>query len=281
MLCFFFWHLSNQKSLRADESSASSSMTMGGMINNMKPQALQASQISNTMSSRGNNIIAGSHSGLEPLTDSTKNAENDEAEFIDKLSSGQVKTRRPTGFNLRRGASAQAIVEDPQHKEVYCKRRTTIYASTEMGLKQEYKAPFSTDVCGTFSCHGIAPAEEEEPDDMLRMVIGNTSVDKAKVYQKVNQDRGCVVYPFNSNPNEALFLVLDGHGDQGDRVSEFVMTEVEMNALDHMMKVIFIGIYMLFYIDLRLSVYSKRILKLCKKSPWLLLLMLSLRQKRV
>jgi len=188
---------------------------------------MQASQITKAPSARGvNDIITGSSHDPHLAVNSDKESEGEEADFIGKLSAGQVKTKRPTGFNLRRGASAQSIVEDPENKEVFSKRRTTIYASTEMGLQQTYKAPFSTDVCGTFSCHGIAPAEDEEPDDMLRMMMGSSSGKDKAVYQKVNQDRGCVVYPFNSSPDEALFLVLDGHGDQGDRVSEFVMTEV-------------------------------------------------------
>ncbi|KAJ1393681.1 phosphatase 2C-like domain-containing protein, partial [Ochromonadaceae sp. CCMP2298] len=43
---------------------------------------------------------------------------------------------------------------------------------------------------------------------------------------KINQDRGCVVYPYNGKKDEALFIVLDGHGDQGDLISEFVMRQI-------------------------------------------------------
>jgi protein phosphatase PTC2/3 len=48
---------------------------------------------------------------------------------------------------------------------------------------------------------------------------------------KTNQDRGCVVYPFNTDHKDALFMVLDGHGEQGDRVSEFTMRSV-VNQLE-------------------------------------------------
>ena len=44
--------------------------------------------------------------------------------------------------------------------------------------------------------------------------------------QKINQDRACVVYPYNSSTREAMFMVLDGHGEQGDKVSEFAMRQV-------------------------------------------------------
>lgn len=46
------------------------------------------------------------------------------------------------------------------------------------------------------------------------------------MHDKINQDRGCVVYPYRSSDEEALFMVLDGHGEQGDRISEFVMRQV-------------------------------------------------------
>jgi hypothetical protein len=65
--------------------------------------------------------------------------------------------------------------------------------------------------CGDRSV-GIEPAEDENGEDA--------------VHDKINQDRGCVVYPYRASDKESLFLVLDGHGEQGDRVSEFVMRQV-------------------------------------------------------
>ena len=35
-----------------------------------------------------------------------------------------------------------------------------------------------------------------------------------------------MVHPFKNSNNDALFMVLDGHGGEGDRVSEFVMRQV-------------------------------------------------------
>jgi hypothetical protein len=43
--------------------------------------------------------------------------------------------------------------------------------------------------------------------------------------------RGCVVYPYRSSDEEALFMVLDGHGEQGDRISEFVMRQVSSQSV--------------------------------------------------
>lgn len=63
---------------------------------------------------------------------------------------------------------------------------------------------------GTYSCHGIEPSADEEDG----------------IHEKINQDRGCVVYPYNSKRDECLLMCLDGHGEQGDKVSEFVMRQI-------------------------------------------------------
>jgi protein phosphatase 2C family protein 2/3 len=92
-------------------------------------------------------------------------------------------------------------------------KRASIFSSTEIGVAAETLAPFTSDILGTFSCHGIEPeygADDEE--------IG--------VIQKINQDRGCVVYPFNRSRAQALFMVMDGHGSEGNRVSEHVMRKI-------------------------------------------------------
>ena len=163
--------------------------------------------------------------------------EHSPANFIIKLKNGDVTMQSfkdPTNFRARRGSFTQGIVEDPGNKEVFEQRRTTIYASSEMGITQEFKAPFPSSILGTFSCHGITPAEEAEPDDMMRLLMGGGCDDVAgKIHQKTNQDRGCVVYPFNSSTSDALFLVLDGHGDQGDRVAEFAMRQIVLTMETH------------------------------------------------
>ena len=60
---------------------------------------------------------------------------------------------------------------------------------------------------------GIEPGEDEDGEEII--------------HDKINQDRGCVVCPYRSKPEESLFMVLDGHGEQGDRISEFVMRQVQ------------------------------------------------------
>lgn len=134
--------------------------------------------------------------------------------FISQLKSGDIRTRKPTEFRTRRLTYSQKTKDEPEPKtpEKQMMRRTTVYASTEIGVRQEKVAPFSASVLGTYSCHGIEPDPDEEDG----------------IHEKTNQDRGCVVYPFhaNSGHEEALFVVLDGHGEQGDRVAEFVMRQV-------------------------------------------------------
>lgn len=43
---------------------------------------------------------------------------------------------------------------------------------------------------------------------------------------KVNQDRGCVVYAIGGNPRVNFFAVMDGHGEFGHKVSEFIKVEL-------------------------------------------------------
>mmetsp|Transcript_4041 Transcript_4041/g.6265 ORF Transcript_4041/g.6265 Transcript_4041/m.6265 type:complete len:564 (+) Transcript_4041:52-1743(+) len=149
--------------------------------------------------------------------------------FINQLKGGDITTQKSSGFRVRRLTYAQKTAEEPERPLPLTSKRTTIYASKEIGVTQEKKPPFPPMVLGTFSCHGIEPApvnpmeeeEEDEPEDE------DDSGDEYKgIVQKTNQDRGCVVYPYNNSTREALFMCLDGHGEQGDRVSEFAMRNI-------------------------------------------------------
>ena len=62
---------------------------------------------------------------------------------------------------------------------------------------------------GTVTRHGIAPA---------RGAGGSKA--------KINQDRGVVCWPFNGSHNQALLCVFDGHGMQGERVSDYCAMEI-------------------------------------------------------
>lgn len=148
--------------------------------------------------------------------------------FINQLKEGDITTRRSSGFRVRRLTYAQKTAEEPEAPVPLTSKRTTIYASREIGVTQEKAPPFPADILGTYSCHGIEPAEdcmdgireEGDGDDP------NNEEEYSGIHQKTNQDRGCVVYPYNNSDREALFMVLDGHGEQGDRVSEFAMRSV-------------------------------------------------------
>jgi hypothetical protein len=125
-----------------------------------------------------------------------------------------------TPFSLQEPATTPSIPDkaalpiapspSPTRKSTIRNVRTTIFASSEIGTITEKAPPFPDNVLGTYSCHGIEPSDDEEDG----------------IHQKINQDRACVVYPYNSKKNEALFMVLDGHGGEGDKVSEFVMRQV-------------------------------------------------------
>lgn len=150
------------------------------------------------------------------------------ASFIEQLKDGDIRTRRASGFRIRRLTYAQKTDEEPEEIPAITVPRTTIYASTEIGVRQEKTPPFPPMILGTFSCHGIEPAPDNFDEDIDEQVDEDDEEkeDNFGIVEKINQDRGCVVHPFNHTYNEALLLVLDGHGEQGDRVSEFAMRNV-------------------------------------------------------
>jgi protein phosphatase 2C family protein 2/3 len=149
------------------------------------------------------------------------------AKFLEELKGGRVDTSQSSDFRVRRLTYAQKTKENPEKPLPLTNKRTTVYASSEIGVKIT-SAPFGDDVLGTFSCHGIEPAPyiPPGPDDDV-----DEEEDEPVGVDKTNQDRGCVVYPFNTQHKDALFMVLDGHGEQGDRVSEFAMRSV-VNQLE-------------------------------------------------
>lgn len=158
---------------------------------------------------------------LSMVTETAIDDQEKISNFISLLKSGEMQTKG-NEFRQRRLTYSQHTVSDDgtpsagqQPSPVKtapkpARSRTTIFASSEIGVVQEKKAPFPTNILGTYSCHGIEPSDEEEDG----------------IHAKINQDRGCIVYPYNNKRNEALFMVLDGHGEQGDKVSEFVMRQV-------------------------------------------------------
>lgn len=176
---------------------------------------------------------------LSSVNESTLDDQSKIENFISQLKAGEIKTNA-SGFRARRLTYAQKTSEEPE-PVVEVKKptaRTTIFSSSEIGVKQLRKAPFPTDIMGTYSCHGIEPSYDEE----------------SGIHDKINQDRGCVVYPYNSSNDEALLLVLDGHGEQGDRVSEFVMRQVNLlSCLCTCNLVIFIIIIFIGSIDCGIS----------------------------
>jgi protein phosphatase PTC2/3 len=159
------------------------------------------------------------------------------AEFMGALKGGNVKSSKSSQFRVKRLTYAQKTIDDPEPRspEKMLRARTTIYKSSEIGVTQEKKAPFNADIIGTFSCHGIEPGVEPEYIDDEDGPICEDDDDSCgpAPHDKINQDRGCVVYPFVKKEKEAVFLVLDGHGEQGDKISEFVMRQLVVSLEKH------------------------------------------------
>jgi len=80
---------------------------------------------------------------------------------------------------------------------------------------QAQAPPLPPHIVGTFSNHGI------EHDYENQAVV------------KINQDRGSVDYPFVGGDSSALFCVMDGHGKQGDKVSEYCILNLHQHLYEN------------------------------------------------
>jgi len=81
--------------------------------------------------------------------------------------------------------------------------------------------PFPRDDVFTYSCHGIEPIFDEYDEDVPTTVA------------KINQDRGGVAFPFGNCAKTALFAVYDGHGEGGEFVSQYALTEIPERLGSH------------------------------------------------
>jgi len=66
---------------------------------------------------------------------------------------------------------------------------------------------FARPICGLESAPGHMPPGWEGP-------------------KKLNQDRGCICYPVQGNSSSGIFGVFDGHGTEGQRVSEYAIVQL-------------------------------------------------------
>lgn len=91
------------------------------------------------------------------------------------------------------------------------RRRSIAHKAKEFddGASEDVQ-PFDIAVIGTLTRHGIAPARS----------AGIMS--KAKI----NQDRGLITWPFNGSYNQALVCVFDGHGINGERISDWCVEQI-------------------------------------------------------
>ena len=88
--------------------------------------------------------------------------------------------------------------------------KVELYSAPEIGSAPVAEPPFPPHIVGTYSCHGVEPSR-----------------DGSKVCDKINQDRGGVIFPFAGHPRQALFCVFDGHGEFGDVISQTAMHELQ------------------------------------------------------
>ena len=162
---------------------------------------------------------------IEALRSADQSVLNDQEKvkkFVEQLKSGEVKTKTPSIFRKKRltyehtphsasspsMATAASMKAPPspvlplmQSSKSVRKLTATIFAADEIGAVQDALPPFPGTAVGVFSCHGVEPGEDQYGEEVVN--------------DKINQDRGCVVCPYRGTRHDSLFMVLDGHGDQG------------------------------------------------------------------
>jgi len=121
--------------------------------------------------------------------------------------SADFRRRRLSNINQKETEEAAAAL---QQASIGGGRVRRLSMSPEMGTKAKEETPFTLKTCGTFSCHGVEPGIRQ----------GETTA-------KINQDRGGMVYPLAENPNMAMFMVFDGHGANGDKVSQYTIQNID------------------------------------------------------
>jgi len=126
-------------------------------------------------------------------------------------------------------ATEMTLVQKPDEEFVLLQRsmapQRRLSKDEEDGL-----LPFPRDLVGTYSCHGVEPlydVYEYEGGEEDKEEVGPTTV------AKINQDRGSVAFPYGNCPRTALFAAYDGHGEGGELVAQFAMTEIQRRLHKH------------------------------------------------
>lgn len=164
-----------------------------------------------------------------------------------------------TNVSTPPGEATNTTVPDPMSRSKNCKQHIMYSSEFENGEKSQTEEessksqdgvdtsptpppPFSPHQVGTYSCHGIEPqpyvvydAPEYDTDVtafLRKMFVARPATDvssrtKARIVtvtkQKINQDRGHIIYPYDSDSQTALFGTYDGHGAKGELLAEYTM----------------------------------------------------------
>ena len=109
-------------------------------------------------------------------------------------------------------APLQVPPEPPKGKASGPPKRRASYQSPEVTVPDVAGPgnvnPLPSNLVGTYSNHGIKPGPYGKPA------------------AKINQDRGFITYPLSGDKSMCLMAVYDGHGANGEMISEFVMIKV-------------------------------------------------------
>jgi len=197
------------------ESGATSTQSIGKTLNlPSKPQLLQTRDcISGGSSNEPSQPSANSSIQHRSTQDVSGTAVNNNTQF--PFSSRKKQKCEDTDTSSEHAMSRETPSPLPSKKSQHVKKNDVKDKMPQQNTKAKStsKLPYSRNVVGTFSCHGIEPCHGSGSR-------ANTAV------AKINQDRGGVSIPYASSPRTALFAVYDGHGKGGEYVSQHALHEI-------------------------------------------------------
>jgi serine/threonine protein phosphatase PrpC len=102
---------------------------------------------------------------------------------------------------------------------------STVTAVTEGGAAQLQFTPVKPSSSTALASRSTEPEPSSSPT--------STSQVRSSTVAKINQDRGGVAFPYGNCRHQALFSVYDGHGQGGELVSQFALSEIQRRLYRH------------------------------------------------
>ena len=156
-------------------------------------------------------IQASSSTTTQPLDDSLRKR---------ILHAGEITRKH---IIIPAGAAATAATHHNHQTQTKWRKRFSFTSNTGT---HNTSLPFPLHIVGSYSCHGMEPVYDSDYSHSSSSSSTDNNNDST-IVAKINQDRGGIAYPYCQSTHCALFGVYDGHGEGGEKVSQYALIEVQ------------------------------------------------------